>query len=182
MEKIILIVLCQIDADLLIALKHRLELVFNKIVEVRYHTQKLDFAYDPKRKQYVSPRLISRLRRIKKHPGDMVLGITDVDLYSPGYDFVFGEAEMASGVATLSLFRLKGSKRSKYTSPEVFRERAVREAVHELGHLYQLIHCSEPKCVMHTCPCIADVDKAKELCDQCERLLDRNLCEAIAVA
>jgi archaemetzincin len=182
MEKILLVILCRIDADLLVALKQRLESVFNKIVEIRYHTQKLDFAYDPKRKQYVSPRLICRLRRIKKHTGDMVLGVTDVDLYSPGYDFVFGEAEMASGVATLSLFRLKGSRRSNNASPEVFRERAVREAVHELGHLYQMIHCSEPKCVMHTCPYIADVDKAKELCDQCERLLERNLNKAMAVA
>jgi archaemetzincin len=182
MGKIILIILCQVEANLIVELKQRLELAFHKTVEVRYAVQKIDYAYDPKRKQFVSPRLISRLRGIKKHQGEIVLGITDVDLYSPDYDYVYGEAEMASGVATLSLFRLKGSRKN-YASPELFEERAVREAIHEIAHLYQLNHCSNPNCVMHPCPSVADVDKAgHKFCIQCGSLLTRNIFEALAVS
>jgi archaemetzincin len=181
MEKIILVVLCRTDAKLLTSLKQKLEMAFNKSVEVRYSVQQPDYAYDPKRKQFVSPRLISRLRSIKKCPGDIVLGITDVDLYSPDYDYVYGEAEMASGVATLSLFRLKGRK-NKSAPQKLFTERAVREAVHEIAHLHQLDHCTNPKCVMHPCPRLADVDEAgREFCEQCGPLLTRYLSPAAAL-
>jgi archaemetzincin len=165
-EKILLIILSNIDENLIQALKRRLEQTFKRTVTTRYAIQNLAYAYDKSRKQFISPRLIARLRRIKRQPGDKILGVTDVDLYSPEYDFVYGEAEMASGVATLSIFRLKD--RNNGNSPQVLEERAVREAVHELGHLYQLGHCSNSRCVMRACPCIADVDKAgHEFCEEC---------------
>ncbi|MFC2068039.1 hypothetical protein ACFLTP_03390 [Chloroflexota bacterium] len=55
----------------------------------------------------ILPRLLSRLRRIKKNCHDKIIGLVEVDLYSPEFDFVFGEAEISSGVATVSLYRLE---------------------------------------------------------------------------
>jgi archaemetzincin len=175
-ERISIIVLSEINEHLIEVLRRRLELTFDKVVEIRYAIQSLGYAYDAKRRQYVSPRLIARLRRIKKNKGDKVLGITDVDLYSPDYDYVYGEAEMASDVATLSLYRLKGDTQNNGFNPELLEERAVREAIHELGHLYQLGHCASSNCVMHACPSIAEVDKAgPEFCSECVDTLERNL-------
>jgi archaemetzincin len=171
-ERIILIILSDIEETLIQSLKRRLEQTFNRDTEVRYSLQNLGYAYDKNRKQYVSPKILAKLRRIKKQPKEKILGVTDVDLYSPGYDFVYGEAEIASGVATLSIYRLKENRRNNGASPELLEERSVREAVHELGHLYQLGHCSNERCVMHACPCIADVDKAgHEFCEECSAVL-----------
>jgi archaemetzincin len=180
MERIILVVLSEIDPGLVNVLKEKLELTFYRMVEVRYSVKNLSYAYDPKRKQFVSPRLIARLRRIKRNNGDKVLGITNVDLYSPDYDFVFGEAEMSSGVATLSIYRLKDERWNAGVDLKVLEERTIREAIHELGHLFKLGHCPNPKCVMHACICVEDVDKAgRDFCDQCSSDLEDNLSEKI---
>ena len=183
MEKIILVILSDIEDHLIRVLKKRLEATFNKVVEIRHIEQNLSYAFDRKRQQFVSPRIISRLRKMKKRNGDMILAVTDVDLYSPGYDFVFGEAEVASGVATISIYRLKEVSDNNRISRNLLGERAVREAIHELAHLYQLGHCSNSGCVMHSCPSVEDVDKAgNQFCDICGPVLSRNLSETFATS
>ena len=106
MGKIILVLLSEINKHVLEVLKQGIEQTFDRTVETRTKIRKLDYNYDSNRDQYISPRLLSRLRRIKKDYHDKILGIVDVDLYSPEFDFVFGEAEIGSGVATVSLYRL----------------------------------------------------------------------------
>jgi archaemetzincin len=165
--RIILVILAEIDDYLILEIRRILEITFKRPVEMKFSVQSLGYAFDSKRQQYASPRLISRLRRIKKNQGDVVLGITDVDLYSPDYDFVYGEAEMASGVATLSTYRLKNHQ-GRQVSLELIKDRLSREAIHELGHLYKLGHCANPDCVMHPCTCVEDVDKSgHKYCDRC---------------
>lgn len=162
--------LSEVDERTAEFLKQSLEKAFQREVEVRAEIQSLDYAYDSSRKQYVSPRLLARLRRIKKARDDKLLGIADADLYSPGYDFIFGEAEVDPGVATLSLYRLRPERYGWHTGAGVFEERVIKEAVHELGHLYHLGHCPNRKCVMHFSISIADVDaKGREFCSGCRR-------------
>ena len=68
MGRIILVLLSGIDEHVLLALKQGLERAFNRSVEVRVKVGKIEHAYDPRRGQYLSPRLLSRLRRMKKEP------------------------------------------------------------------------------------------------------------------
>jgi archaemetzincin len=104
------------------------------------------------------------------------LGIVDVDLYSPEFDFVFGEAEMSSGVATLSLYRLRPEYYGLSPDAKTFEERVIKEAVHELGHLYGLGHCTNKKCVMRFSTSIVDVDRKSEaFCLKCWRWLKENI-------
>jgi len=50
--------------------------------------------------------------------------------------------------------------------------RAVKEAVHELGHTFGLDHCSDPRCVMHFSNMLADTDrKGREFCPSCRARL-----------
>jgi len=164
MREIIIVLLSEIDERLVKAIAQALEQTFGAAVRIHRQTKPLDSAYVPSRNQYSSPRLLARLRRIKKGPGDKVLGITDVDLYSPGYDFVFGEAETASGVATLSLYRLQPPRADE----ELLKQRAIKEATHEVGHLYGLGHCESPRCVMRICTSVAHVDrKHGSFCNVC---------------
>ena len=172
MKRIILVLLCRVDEHLLEVLKQSLGKTFNSLVETRNEIRSLNYAYDPCRNQYVSPRLLSRLRRIKKSPGDKILGILNVDLYSPEFEFVFGEAEMSSGVATVSLYRLRPEHYGFPPDVKVLEERAVKEAVHELGHLYHLGHCPNSKCVMRFSTSLFDVDtKEKTFCSRCQQKL-----------
>jgi archaemetzincin len=100
----------------------------------------------------------------------------DVDLYSPEFDFVFGEAEISSGVATLSIYRLRPERYSLPPNAKTFEERAVKEAVHELGHHYSLGHCPNTNCVMHFSTSLVDIDrKGKTFCSKCQHRLNENI-------
>ena len=172
MGKIILVLLSEINKHIIEVLKQGLEQTFNRTVETRAKIRSLDYTYDSNRNQYISPRLLSRLRRIKKGCHDKILGIVDVDLYSPDFDFVFGEAEISSGVATVSLYRLRSERYGLHPESKIFDERALKEAVHELGHLYHLDHCTNSKCVMHFSTSLVDVDiQGKTFCSKCQQKL-----------
>lgn len=126
-------------------------------------------AYHQSRKQYHSTTLLAKINnyagenRIKR-----VLGVTDVDLYVPGLNFVFGEAYSPGRVALISLLRLKQEFYGLPPDRELFLERAVKEAVHEVGHTIGLKHCRNHSCVMFFSNSISDTDKKKALfCGEC---------------
>ena len=176
MGKIILVLLSEIDEHVLEVLRQSLEQTFHRIVETRAKIRSLDYTYNSSRNQYISPRLLSRLRHIKKDCHDKILGIVDVDLYSPEFDFVFGEAEISSGVATVSFYRLRPERCGLRPDIKVFEERAVKEAVHELGHLYHLDHCTNPKCVMNFSTSLVDINiKGKTFCSKCQQKLRKDI-------
>ena len=54
--------------------------------------------------------------------------------------------------------------------------RMVTEAVHEVGHLFGLLHCDHPRCVMRRSTAVRDVDaKGSRLCADCRtRLAERS--------
>ena len=163
--KIILVRLSEIDGRVLAELQRQVAETFCRPVETRSAIRSLEPAYDSHRHQYRSPHLLNRLRRMKRDPQDMILGVADVDLYSDGYEFIFGEAEIATGIGTLSLFRLRPEWYGRRPDHKLLVERSVKEAVHELGHLYGLGHCTDPGCVMRACigPSLVDA-KNKTFC------------------
>ena len=168
MSKIILIFLSEISPHLMTVLQNSLHETFHTDIEIMPHFTDLGYAYDRNRKQYISPRVLSRLRSIKKDHSDKILAVTDVDMYSPGYDFVYGEADIKAGIATLSINRLVSENQSVQTTPGLIAERVIREATHEVGHLFGLGHCNNSTCVMRTCTCLEEVDAANGgLCKDC---------------
>jgi archaemetzincin len=51
-------------------------------------------------------------------------------------------------------------------------ERLAKEAVHEVGHAFGLVHCGTPACVMSRSPAVREVDdKSSELCGECRARL-----------
>jgi len=130
-------------------------------------------AFNPARGQYHSSIILARIRKFTEDMHyDRVLGIVNVDLYVPHLNFVFGEAEFPGKCALISLFRLKPEFYGEQPNDMLFLERALKEAVHELGHTFGLRHCGNPSCVMFFSNSIIDTDiKGASFCDECAKKL-----------
>jgi archaemetzincin len=100
--------------------------------------------------------------------------VVDVDIFAPGLNFVFGEADITGKKAIISLQRLRQEFYSLPKNEELFHERVLKEAVHELGHTYGLKHCPNPACVMHFSNSLHDTDlKNYNFCPACKAQLNK---------
>ena len=164
--KITLKPLDNIADEMMERLKDRVGGIFHCPVEIKAGFSDLAQAYDPQRKQYLSSKLLASLG--KSEGEERVVGIVDVDLYVPRLNFVFGEADMVSGTAIISLCRLRQEYYGLAPDEALFQERATKEIVHELGHTFGLGHCPNNKCVMHFSNSLADTDlKEAHFCNKC---------------
>jgi len=126
-------------------------------------------AFDESRGQFVSEEVLMALRRVTvTHPNGRVLGVMAADAYARDLNFVFGQAELGGNYAVIYLTRLTPGVNSRGLAV-----RALKEAVHELGHTLGLKHCDNRACVMSFSNTIADTDaKDWRFCSSCrEKLL-----------
>jgi archaemetzincin len=172
-ETICIAAVGEVDKETLSFLQSELERVFKKEVKTAEDLKHPEYAYNPKRDQYHSSEILERMKKEHFKGCDRVLGITDVDLYVPSLNFVFGEADFYDKVAVISLTRLRQEYYGLPKDEKLFQSRALKEAVHELGHTYGLRHCSDPKCVMHFSNSLKDTDiKSHNFCSGCKYKLN----------
>ena len=125
-------------------------------------------AYDAKRQQYQSVEMMKLLAQSAPKDAARVLGIVDVDLAIPMLSFLFGQAQFDGPIAVVSLCRLHQEFYGLPAQESLLRERTVKEVLHELGHTFGLVHCSEPSCAMSLATHIELVDsKAERYCERC---------------
>lgn len=125
-------------------------------------------AYDAKRKQYQSVEMMKLLAQQAPRDASRILGITDVDLAIPMLSFLFGQAQFDGPIAVVSLCRLHQEFYGLPPQETLLRERTVKEVLHELGHTFGLVHCSEPACAMSLATHIELVDaKSERYCARC---------------
>lgn len=131
----------------------------------------VDFALDPDRNQYYSTSILEKLAAAAAHDKAVkVLAITGVDLFIPILTHVYGEAQIGGKTCIISTCRLKEDLGSDVLAS--FNQRIVKEAIHELGHTFNLRHCPDQTCCMHYCRSIKDVDrKSEQFCRYCKILL-----------
>ena len=125
--------------------------------------------YDTIRRQYYSSLLLSKIHGyVRESWVYRVLGITDVDLYVPRLNFVFGEAHNLLGVAVISVRRLRPEFYGHPPDKRLFLERCAKESIHEIGHTLGLGHCDNSRCVMFFSNDIQTVDaKDPQFCREC---------------
>ena len=139
---------------------------------IKQHTKaKIQVAFDNRRNQWDSFKLLEWiLDNFNSARGTKILGIVDVEAYSGGFDFVFGEAFYRGKVAAIYLTRLRQEFYGLRPNSSLFYERLVKEAIHELGHVFGLRHCKNPRCVMYFSNSLQDIDtKERSLCHTCKR-------------
>ena len=136
---------------------------------------KPEFAFNKDRRQYHSTAVLRRLEalappRPERRAGAGRGGRGPLRARPP---FVFGEADRDARSALVSVFRLKGGD-GQPVSPERLAHRARVEAVHAIGHLLGLSHCSDFRCVMFLSHTPADSDrKGDGLCAACRSAMGR---------
>jgi archaemetzincin len=121
-------------------------------------------AFDARRGQFHADALLDLALSVE---AERALAVTDVDLYAGDLNFVFGIAQPSGDACVISLFRL-------YLNADAqrFRSRALKEAMHELGHTFGLAHCANPRCVMWFSNTLEETDrKGAGYCPRCEETL-----------
>ena len=127
-------------------------------------------AFDKKRNQYNSNIILNEVRSYasKRQDFQRVLGVVDVDIFTSGLNYVFGEAYTPGEAALISLWRLRPEFYKDKANLALYLLRALKEGAHELGHTLGVKHCMRSICVMHFSNSIFDTDKKQNLlCDEC---------------
>lgn len=131
-------------------------------------------AFDEGRLKYNAGVLINILDGVDFHGYSKIIGIISRDMFIPIFNYVYGQAVQGGSRALVSLFRLNRNADGSTPSTALVFERAAKLALHELGHLFDLFHCNEPKCIMHFSGVIEDLNKIPfYLCRDCARRLPR---------
>lgn len=160
--------------DLLEHLAATLARTFRRPCRIRPLRFDLSFSLDAGRQQCYSTAILQRLERAAD-PDARVLGVTVCDLYVPVLTFVFGEAQLDGNCAVVSTARLKEEFYGMPPREDLFRERLVKEAAHELGHTFGLRHCMDWRCVMSSSHAVERLDvKSADFCEACRKTVVQN--------
>jgi archaemetzincin len=164
---LILVPFEQLSFDLLAWLADELTGLLDREVDLGQPLPLPAAGYSKRRRQHLGTALLKALRTSPYPAPGVALGLVDADCYAKGLNFVFGQAR-PGGPAFVALPRLRPSFYGHPEDQELFRERLLKEALHELGHAWGLFHCSAPGCVMHFSNALADTDrKEHRFCDRC---------------
>ncbi|MBI5225414.1 archaemetzincin family Zn-dependent metalloprotease [Candidatus Micrarchaeota archaeon] len=102
----------------------------------------------------------------------LVLGLCLEDIFADSLNFVYGLGEKNGNFGVVSGFRLNPTFYNESFDLRLFETRALKESTHEIGHMLNLDHCKNKRCVMSFSPNIIFVDRKEEkFCQKCKYLL-----------
>ncbi|HEY6821949.1 MAG TPA: archaemetzincin [Burkholderiales bacterium] len=111
--------------------------------------------------------LLEWLKRRLPSDAAVLLGITAMDLTPPetGWNFVYGQASLTDRVGVWSMYRLA----TRELSAPMQLRRVAQTAVHELGHMFGMWHCTAYECGMNGSNLMSEADAAPlSFCPECD--------------
>lgn len=125
-------------------------------------------AYSLERDQYLATSILEQLTQVDPQNAFRILGVVDLDLHAPQLNFVIGKTAIGGREALVALPRLRQSFYGMPEDLELFRQRTLKEAIHELGHTFCLGHCPKRNYVMCFSNSPPDTDtKGTSFCPGC---------------
>ena len=125
-------------------------------------------AWDEKRGQHSAPLVLQRVLDRADARAEKILAVTASDLFIPMLSFVYGQAQLGGRAGIVSVARLHQEFYGLAPNGELLLARARKEAVHETGHLFGLVHCEEIECAMSLSTNVRQIDLKNDfLCEAC---------------
>jgi len=141
---------------------------FNIPVSIKEGHLDLSDFYDSSRRQYNGNILLKLIGTKFSEDSFKTIGLFSVDLFIPILTFIFGQAMLNGPAGIASLYRLNNERYGMPADEGLLLERFGKEVIHELGHTFGLMHCSNPTCVMRSSTYVEDIDqKSQNLCIKC---------------
>ncbi len=175
-ERIYIVPAGDVDMKLAESLKEALPGYMPTVVRIEIVPREAlpETAYDASRKQYNADSILKYMQ--KKVPLDIRVEVAfvlvDVDLYSPGSDFVYGISNAPKAMSVMSLYRIRNEFYGNEPDNKLLLKRATRQALYEIGNAWGLGQCPDPKCVMNHSVNSLDPDKKKiAFCHECKNKL-----------
>jgi archaemetzincin len=161
-----------IEKELLDFLSAKIEMVYDCTCMVAMPLRISGSSHNLMRGQYNAKVLMVEIVKNISFDEERLLCVVDVDLFVPGLNFVFG---LAIGNTTIiSLVRLRPEYYGERKNEYLFKERALKEAVHELGHTFGLHHCPDIRCIMHFSNHVENTDiKGPGFCKVCSNKIEK---------
>jgi archaemetzincin len=176
LENITLIKFGYFDQEILDRVVPDISREFSTSVRTKNGNLDLSEFYDPSRRQYNGTALLNKIDNEFATDSSKTLGLFDIDLFIPILTYIFGQAYLNGRIGIVSIYRLSNEKYGIKTDHKILLERFRKEAIHELGHMFGLIHCSDPVCVMRSSTYVEDIDqKSHALCPVCRMQLKDTL-------
>jgi archaemetzincin len=165
----------EVDRDVARRLATRVEVAFGGPVR-ELELGSVEFAYEPARQQYASIAILESLLARCPEDARKLLAVTGRDLFIPVLTFVFGQAQLGGRVGVVSLARLAQEFYGLAPDREALMGRAGKEALHETGHMFGLVHCAERRCAMSLATNVRQIDsKDNAFCPPCAARLRKQI-------
>ncbi|MFN8239714.1 MAG: archaemetzincin family Zn-dependent metalloprotease [Bacteroidales bacterium] len=165
---IVLISFGYFEQELLEKLAGDVKEIFSLPVNLKDGMLDLSEFYDPARRQYNGTTLLKRIEEGFSLDDSRTLGLFSVDLFIPILTYIFGQAYLNGRSGIVSTYRLNNERYGMAKDDNLLMERMRKEIIHELGHMFGLIHCRESSCVMRSSTYVEEIDmKDYKLCRNC---------------
>jgi len=149
---------------------------FNLPADILSPLENPEYAFDMRRRQYNAATIIKTFESMPFREYGKVLAILNVDIFIPIFTHVLGEAQEGGRYALASMFRLRKGPDGHNPSMSNILERLAKVALHELGHLFEVVHCADDKCIMHFSGNLQDLDAINlNFCSYCLRYLSESI-------